>query len=67
MVRESSWEAVVERLRRELRDDFPDWRVGRGGSGRWWAVLGNQFVQASSPEELREQLWRRYRVTDTTA
>lgn len=66
MIREPSGDTVVERLRRDLRDDFPGWRVGRGGSGRWWAVLDSRLVQASSPDELREKLYELYPVTDKT-
>ncbi|MQA83595.1 MAG: hypothetical protein GEV03_02915 [Streptosporangiales bacterium] len=52
--------SALERLQRDLRDDFPGWRVGRGGSGRWWAVLGGRLVQATSPDELREKLRAQY-------
>lgn len=56
--------AVVQRLSRDLRDEFPGWRVGRGGSGRWWAVLGDRLVRADSAEELRRNLHALYAVID---
>jgi hypothetical protein len=40
----------------ELAAEFADWRIGRGGSGRWWAVRGNDLVRASDVEELRVRL-----------
>lgn len=49
--------AVMERQRQQLSEEFPGWRIGRGGSGRWWAVLGSVLVRATSPEELRMQLY----------
>ncbi|WP_141577412.1 hypothetical protein [Actinomadura sp. WMMA1423] len=40
----------------ELAAEFADWRIGRGGSGRWWAVRGNDLVRTSDAEELRIRL-----------
>jgi hypothetical protein len=42
---------------RELAAEFTDWRIGRGGSGHWWAVRGNELVRTPSIEELRTRLY----------
>ncbi|WP_018655127.1 hypothetical protein [Actinomadura flavalba] len=41
---------------RDLASEFAGWRVGRGGSGHWWAVRGNDLVRSLSVEELRSRL-----------
>ncbi|WP_148233040.1 MULTISPECIES: hypothetical protein [Thermomonospora] len=40
----------------ELSAEFSGWRFGRGGSGHWWAVRGNELVRTLSVEELRARL-----------
>jgi hypothetical protein len=40
----------------ELAADYAGWRFGLGGSGHWWAVRGNEFLRALSPEELKSRL-----------
>ncbi|MBE1534907.1 hypothetical protein [Actinomadura algeriensis] len=40
----------------ELSAEFAGWRVGRGGSGQWWAVRGNDLVRTPDVEELRVRL-----------
>ncbi|HEY8478403.1 MAG TPA: hypothetical protein VIL71_01115 [Spirillospora sp.] len=40
----------------ELSAEFTGWRIGRGGSGHWWAVRGNDFVRTPDVEELRARL-----------
>jgi hypothetical protein len=42
---------------RELAAEFSGWRIGRGGSGLWWAVRGNELVRSSDVEELRSRLY----------
>lgn len=37
---------------------YPGWRIGRGGSGRWWAVRGTECLWATTPGELSDQLER---------
>jgi hypothetical protein len=52
-------EKIVERSAcqlQELAADYSGWRFGLGGSGHWWAVRGNEFVRALSPEELEVRL-----------
>ena len=39
-----------------LSAEFTGWRIGRGGSGQWWAVRGNDLVRTPSVEELRVRL-----------
>ncbi|MFD0686527.1 hypothetical protein [Actinomadura fibrosa] len=46
---------VADRLR-ELSAEFAGWRIGRGGSGQWWAVRGNDLVRTPDVEELRVRL-----------
>jgi hypothetical protein len=41
---------------RELAAEFSGWRIGRGGSGLWWAVRGNELVRSGDVEELRTRL-----------
>lgn len=41
---------------RELAAEFSGWRIGRGGSGHWWAVRGNELVRTRNVEELRTRL-----------
>ncbi|MFI6523055.1 hypothetical protein ACIBF1_46390 [Spirillospora sp. NPDC050679] len=40
----------------ELTTEFADWRIGRGGSGHWWAVRGNELVRTLDVAELRVRL-----------
>lgn len=40
----------------ELAAEFAGWRIGRGGSGHWWAVRGNELIRTPSVDELRERL-----------
>jgi len=40
----------------ELMSEFAGWRIGRGGSGHWWAVRGNELVRTLNLEELRARL-----------
>ncbi|MFC5180987.1 hypothetical protein [Actinomadura harenae] len=40
----------------QLTSEFDGWHFGRGGSGRWWAVRGNDLVRAESVEELRHRV-----------
>ncbi|MBO2446663.1 hypothetical protein J4573_06140 [Actinomadura barringtoniae] len=40
----------------ELMAEFAGWRIGRGGSGHWWAVRGNELVRTLNVEELRARL-----------
>lgn len=40
----------------ELAAGYSGWRFGLGGSGHWWAVRGNDFFRALSPEELKSRL-----------
>jgi hypothetical protein len=40
----------------ELMSEFAGWRIGRGGSGHWWAVRGNELVRTLNVEELRARL-----------
>ncbi|QFG25583.1 hypothetical protein [Actinomadura sp. WMMB 499] len=40
----------------ELSAEFTGWRIGRGGSGYWWAVRGNDLVRTPDVEELRVRL-----------
>lgn len=40
----------------ELSAEFAGWRIGRGGSGLWWAVRGNDLVRTPDVEELRVRL-----------
>ncbi|MEV4254404.1 hypothetical protein AB0J52_14735 [Spirillospora sp. NPDC049652] len=49
-----------DRLSR-LSSEFAGWHFGRGGSGQWWAVRGNDLVRTASVEELR------HRVRELTA
>ncbi|MCW2948963.1 MAG: hypothetical protein JWR24_5680 [Actinoallomurus sp.] len=52
-------EGIVERSARRLQElaaGYSGWRFGLGGSGHWWAVRGNDFVRALSPEELEVKL-----------
>ncbi|GAA1542916.1 hypothetical protein GCM10009678_26810 [Actinomadura kijaniata] len=41
---------------RDLAAEFAGWRIGRGGSGHWWAVRGNQLVRTLNVDELRIRL-----------
>ncbi|MEU5990728.1 hypothetical protein ABZ806_17295 [Spirillospora sp. NPDC047418] len=40
----------------ELSAEFAGWRIGRGGSGLWWAVRGNDLVRTPDVAELRLRL-----------
>lgn len=48
----------VEENRVLLGGKHPGWRIGRGGSGRWWAVRGADHVWAATPEDLDAELTR---------
>ena len=48
----------VEEQRVLLSARHPGWRIGRGGSGRWWAVRGADHVWAVTPEDLETELAR---------
>lgn len=39
-----------------LSTEFDGWHFGRGGSGQWWAVRGNDLVRTASVEELRHRV-----------
>ena len=41
---------------RVLAEEFSGWRIGRGGSGHWWAVRGNELIRAKDEDELRARL-----------
>jgi hypothetical protein len=49
-------EDVADGRLRELAAGYSGWRFGLGGSGHWWAVRGNDFLRALSPEELKSRL-----------
>lgn len=55
MAMEQSTQQVTHRLG-ELAAEFAGWRIGRGGSGHWWAVRGNELVRALNADELRARL-----------
>lgn len=40
----------------ELRRDYPTWRIGRGGSGHYWAIQHDTILTAKTITELRTQL-----------
>ncbi|MEU5878414.1 hypothetical protein [Spirillospora sp. NPDC047279] len=40
----------------EMATEFAGWRLGRGGSGHYWAVRGNDLVRTRNVEELRARL-----------
>ncbi len=42
-----------------LNEEFTGWRIGRGGSGHWWAVRGNDLVRTPHLAELRARLAER--------
>ncbi|MBA9006973.1 hypothetical protein HNR21_005855 [Actinomadura cellulosilytica] len=48
--------AMVTHRLGELAAEFSGWRFGRGGSGYWWAVRGNELVRTLSLDELRARL-----------
>lgn len=52
---EQTAQQVARRLT-ELTTEFAGWRIGRGGSGHWWAVRGNELVRSLDVEELRTRL-----------
>jgi hypothetical protein len=52
-------EKTAQQVARRLADltaEFAGWRIGRGGSGVWWAVRGNELVRSLDAEELRARL-----------
>jgi hypothetical protein len=51
--------AQVTRRLTELTAEFTGWRIGRGGSGHWWAVRGNELVRTLNVEELHARLRER--------
>ncbi|MBC6464065.1 hypothetical protein [Actinomadura alba] len=55
MSMEHTAQQVTHRLT-ELTTEFAGWRIGRGGSGNWWAVRGNELVRTVNVEELRARL-----------
>lgn len=55
---EQTVQHVAQRLA-ELTAEFAGWRIGRGGSGHWWAVRGNELVRSLDAEELRTRLQER--------
>ncbi|MGH3387897.1 MAG: hypothetical protein ACRDOO_03380 [Actinomadura sp.] len=55
---EQTVQQVAGRLA-ELTAEFAGWRIGRGGSGQWWAVRGNELVRTPNAEELRIRLRER--------
>ncbi|MGI8336635.1 hypothetical protein ACRYCC_42395 [Actinomadura scrupuli] len=55
MSMEHTSQQVARRLT-ELTAEFAGWRIGRGGSGHWWAVRGNQLVRSLTSEDLRLRL-----------
>lgn len=40
----------------ELAGEFTGWRIGKGGSGHWWAVRENELVRTPHLDELRARL-----------
>jgi len=52
---EQSAQQVGHRLK-ELAGEFSGWRIGRGGSGHWWAVRGNDLIRTLDVEELAAKL-----------
>jgi hypothetical protein len=55
MSMEHTAQQVARRLT-ELTAEFAGWRIGRGGSGQWWAVRGNELVRSPNVEDLRLRL-----------
>ncbi|GAA2575539.1 hypothetical protein SMC26_13005 [Actinomadura fulvescens] len=53
-IEQTAWHDADRLL--ELSVEFAGWRLGRGGSGHWWAVRGNELVRTLSIEELRARL-----------
>ncbi|MBW8483635.1 hypothetical protein [Actinomadura parmotrematis] len=53
-VQQTAWRET-DRLS-ELSTEFSGWRIGRGGSGHWWAVRGNELVRTLNIDELRLRL-----------
>ena len=51
-------EASMEERCATIGARYPGWRVGRGGSGRWWAVRGSECLWAATAEDLADQLER---------
>jgi hypothetical protein len=56
MSMESIARQIAHRLE-ELAAEFTGWRFGRGGSGHWWAVRGNDLVRSRNVEDLRTRLY----------
>ncbi len=52
----------VARRMAELTAEFAGWRIGRGGSGHWWAVRGNDLVRSLDADELRARLLQEHAV-----
>jgi hypothetical protein len=55
MSMEHTAQQIAHRLT-ELTAEFAGWRIGRGGSGHWWAVRDNQLVRSLNAEDLRLRL-----------
>jgi len=49
----------LERQCASLIERFPSWRIGRGGSGRWWAVRDTECVWVPTLEVLEAELIER--------
>ncbi len=52
---DQSAQQVAHRLK-QLAGEFAGWRIGRGGSGHWWAVRGNDLIRTQDVEELTVRL-----------
>jgi hypothetical protein len=52
---EHTAQQIAHRIK-ELAAEFAGWRIGRGGSGHWWAVRGNQLIRSLTAEDLRARL-----------
>lgn len=59
-VQQRPGEAAQQVARRlaELTAEFAGWRFGRGGSGHWWGVRGNDLIRSMDVDELRRQISR---------
>jgi len=55
MIVDQSTQQIAQRLK-ELAGEFAGWRIGRGGSGHWWAVRGNDLIRTLDVEELVARL-----------
>jgi hypothetical protein len=55
MTVDQSAQHIAHRLK-QLAGEFTGWRIGRGGSGHWWAVRGNDLIRTPDVEELAARL-----------